>query len=103
MFDMFIEGTDEKKDGRQYITLTDFPLPVIVPGGIYAKRVKLVIDVTDRGLAPDADQFEFEAWTQREMARNSELGDSLMQFAREVSTLPFVQAEANAFLKKVAQ
>lgn len=103
MFDMFIEGTDTKKDGRQYVTLTDFPLPVIVPEGIYAKRVRLVIDVTDRGLDPDADQFEFEAWTQREMARNSELGESLMQFAREVSTLPFVQAEASSFLKKVAR
>lgn len=52
MFDMFIEGTDEKKDGRQYITLTDFALPVIVPGGIYAKRVRLVIDVTDRVSRP---------------------------------------------------
>ena len=103
MFDMFIEGTDVKKEGRQYVTLVDFPLPIIVPGGIYAKQVRLVIDVTGRGLSPDADQFEFEAWTQREMERNSELGDSLMRFAREVSTLPFVQAEASAFLKKIGR
>lgn len=103
MFDIFAEGDREQDPERQYITLVDFPVPVTTTRGVFVKRVKTVIDVTGRGLPANADQYAFDNWATEQMERNHELAASLVDYAAQISSLPFVQAEANAFLRAVGR
>jgi hypothetical protein len=98
MFEMFVEGDRPKEEGRQYITLTDFPVPVAVSGGLYVKRVRLVIDVTDYGLSPDADQSEFEVWLDEDKDRFMSLSAATVKIAADIALSPEAQQEAKDFI-----
>lgn len=98
MFDVFAEGTKEKQEGRQYITFVDFPVPVPVSGrGMYVKRCRLVVDVTGRGLAEDADQSALEEWSNLPTIVG-ELQQSCWEYSMGIAESEAVQQEAQAWL-----
>ena len=95
VFDVFVDGTREQEAGRQYVVLTDFPVPVPVGDkGVYIKRTRVTIDVTGMGLSPDADQWEFDDWLDDEPGRADDLSLAVMRLACEVAASSAVRAEA---------
>jgi len=94
-FDVFVDGAREQEDGRQYVILTDFPVPIPVGDkGVYIKRTRIAIDVTGLGLPDDADQAEFEEWLDDEPGRSDDLSLAVMHLACEVAASSAVRAEA---------
>lgn len=103
IFDMFVEGDRPKEDGRQYVTLTDFPVPVVLDKNIYLKRVRLVIDVTEHGLSPTADQSEFQTWLDEDEDRMQALMVATLAVASDVARDPSVRQEAKDFMQAMGR
>lgn len=103
MFEMFIEGTKPKQADRQYATLVDFPAMITNGPEIFVKRIRLVIDVTDRGLSQDADQFEFEMWLEKDQGRFEEFMQSAIDVVNELKQDPAVRQEARDFIASLGR
>lgn len=102
-FDMFVEGTKPKQSDRQYVTLIDFPAMITNGPEIFVKRVRLVIDVTDRGLSPDASQFEFEMWLEKDQGRFEEFMQSVIRVVEELKQDPTIRQEAREFIASLGR
>lgn len=104
MIDVFVEGTKDQSDDRQYVTLTDFPVPVTVgTKGIYIKRVRMVLDVTGLGLSYSASQDEFEDWLESDQGIADRLKTDLFNLAGEIASDPLIKAEADMYLSAVGR
>jgi len=102
MFEVFLEGDRPQQIGRQYVTFVDFPVLVPVKEkGIYIKRCRLVVDVTDRGLPADAAQEVLEEWATTHEVQE-DLQQACWEFGQRVSASTDVQKEALAWFGGIA-
>jgi len=97
-FEAFVEGRQPKHADRQYVTLIDFPVPVLLDTGIYVKRVRMVIDVTGYGLSPDASDEDFDGWLLDDEERLEAFRLAAFNAGIPVRTDPAVIQEARDFL-----
>lgn len=103
LFDMFVEGDRPMEQGRQYVTLKDFRVPVMVDKHFYLKPIRMVIDVTGHGLSSTASQSEFAEWLEADPNRVQDLVASSLDIMKDVARDPSVQKEAREFMQAMGR
>lgn len=94
---VFLENSEELLPSKQYVTVNNYPLPIIVEKGVYIKRVSLTIDITGLGFSPEQGN-DFEIWCVNNNIIQ-QLHMSVWKYGKELGKQPNMQEEAANWLK----